>query len=68
MPDWDTVCFNIAAFTCSLFLLEFGADKFLKHTAAVSRRTGIPEGVVGLLTAGAEWEEVLVAFLVGLIL
>jgi Ca2+/Na+ antiporter len=58
MPDWDTVCFNIAALTCSLFLLEFGADRFLKHTAAVSRRTGIPEGVVGLLTAGAEWEEV----------
>lgn len=58
MAEWDSTAFNIAAFVCSLFVLEFGADKFIKHTAIVSRRTRIPEGVIGLLTAGAEWEEV----------
>ena len=58
MAEWDSIAFNIAACACSLFVLEFGADKFIKHTAIVSRRARIPEGVIGLLTAGAEWEEV----------
>jgi len=38
-------------------VLEFGADKFVDHTAVVADRTDIPEAVIGLLTAGAEWEE-----------
>jgi hypothetical protein len=41
-----------------LFVLEFGADKFIDHTAIVARRTGISRALIGLLTAGAEWEEV----------
>jgi hypothetical protein len=58
MANADVVVYNIAAFVATLFLLEFGADKFIDHTAIVARRTGIPETIVGLLTAGGEWEEV----------
>ncbi|KAK9491038.1 hypothetical protein V1508DRAFT_423135 [Lipomyces doorenjongii] len=60
MVNWDSVIFNIAAFVCALFLLEFGADKFVDHTTIVSRRLGISEVLVALLTAGAEWEELAV--------
>lgn len=56
--DWDTVLFNVAAFISALFVLEFGADKFVDHTAVVARRLGVSEVLVALLTAGAEWEEV----------
>ena len=52
------VAFNAAAFISTLFLLEFGADKFVDHTAIVARRTRIPDSIIALLTAGAEWEEV----------
>lgn len=58
MAQADVVAFNIATFLAALFLLEFGADKFIDHTAIVARRTGLSETVVGLLTAGGEWEEV----------
>lgn len=58
MGSADTVAFNICTFISALFLLEFGADKFIDHTAIVSRRIGVSQALVGLLTAGAEWEEV----------
>lgn len=54
----DIVAFNSAAFIAALFLLETGADKFIDHTAIVARRLNVSQTVVGLLTAGAEWEEV----------
>ncbi|KAK9482726.1 hypothetical protein V1527DRAFT_515570 [Lipomyces starkeyi] len=60
MVNWDSIAFNIAAFVCALFLLEFGADKFVDHTSLVSTRLGISEALVALLTAGAEWEELAV--------
>ncbi|KAF8532926.1 sodium/calcium transporter [Trichophaea hybrida] len=60
MVNWDSVAFNSASFICSLFVLEFGADKFIDHTVIVARRTGIPQAIIGLLTAGAEWEELAV--------
>ncbi|KAF3003451.1 hypothetical protein E8E13_002709 [Curvularia kusanoi] len=56
----DAVAYNIAAFVTALFLLEFGADKFIDHTAIVAHRTNVPETVIGLVTAGAEWEELIV--------
>lgn len=65
MVEVDVITYNVAAFISTLFLLEFGADKFVDHTAIVSRRTGIPDTVIALLTAGAEWEEV--TFRTGLI-
>jgi len=58
MANADIVAFNIAAFIATLFLLEFGADKFIDHTAIVARRINVSQAVIGLLTAGAEWEEV----------
>ncbi|KAK9236732.1 hypothetical protein V1525DRAFT_406073 [Lipomyces kononenkoae] len=60
MVDWDSIVFNSCAFICALFVLEFGADKFVDHTAVVSRRLGVSEVLVALLTAGAEWEELAV--------
>ncbi|KAM5353428.1 hypothetical protein ACJ41O_000078 [Fusarium nematophilum] len=60
MAQADVVAFNIASFLSALFLLEFGADKFIDHTAIVARHTGLSETVVGLLTAGGEWEELAV--------
>lgn len=58
MASADIVAFNVAAFVSALFLLEFGADKFVDHTAIFSRRIGVSQAIVALLTAGAEWEEV----------
>ena len=49
---------NIAVFLFSLFLLERSADIFVESTEVVAKRLGIPTILVGLLTAGAEWEEV----------
>ncbi|KAM0344810.1 hypothetical protein ACHAPU_007188 [Fusarium lateritium] len=60
MAIGSTIAYNVAAFISTLFLLEFGADKFVDHTAIVARRTGIPDTVIALLTAGAEWEELVV--------
>lgn len=59
MAQASVVAFNIGAFISTLFLLEFGADKFIAHASALARRIGVSEVIVGLVTAGAEWEEVL---------
>jgi hypothetical protein len=58
MIDFDNVCFNIAAFVAALFVLEWGANRFLDNTAKVASRLRIPPTLVALLIAGAEWEEV----------
>ncbi|EHK21042.1 Ca2+ transporter [Trichoderma virens Gv29-8] len=60
MAQKGVIAFNIGAFISTLFLLEFGADKFIAHTAAIAGRIGVSEVVIGLLTAGAEWEELAV--------
>ncbi|KAH9203866.1 hypothetical protein DL95DRAFT_499940 [Leptodontidium sp. 2 PMI_412] len=54
--NWESICFNAGAFTAGLFLLEFGADRFINHTAIVARRLGVSQTLIALLTAGAEWE------------
>jgi Ca2+/Na+ antiporter len=56
--QWDTISFNIASLIAGLFLLEYGADKFVDHTAIIAGRLGVSQTLVALLTAGAEWEEV----------
>lgn len=56
--DWDTLCFNVATLIAGVFVLDYGADKFIDHTVIVGRRLGISQTVIALLTAGAEWEEV----------
>ena len=50
--------FNACASIAALFLLEWGADRFVDHTVVVARRLGVSPALVALLTAGAEWEEV----------
>ncbi|KAL6701612.1 Ca2+ transporter [Trichoderma pleuroticola] len=60
MAETNVVAFNIGAFISTLFLLEFGADKFIDHATAIAGRIGVSEVVIGLLTAGAEWEELAV--------
>ncbi|KAM0361855.1 hypothetical protein ACHAPZ_011554, partial [Fusarium culmorum] len=57
MINADVIAYNVAVFISTLFLLEYGADKFVGHTAIVAHRTGIPDTAIALLTAGAEWEE-----------
>ncbi|OBT69290.1 hypothetical protein VE03_01954 [Pseudogymnoascus sp. 23342-1-I1] len=58
--NWDSICFNVSAFIAGLFLLEFGADRFIDHTAIVATRLGVSQTLIALLTAGAEWEELAV--------
>lgn len=58
MVDFDNVFFNVAAFIGGLFVLEYGADTFIDHTAKVASRLGISPTLIALITAGAEWEEV----------
>ena len=58
----DTLCFNAATFIAGVFVLDYGADKFLDHTVIVGRRLGISPTLIALLTAGAEYEEVLSSF------
>ncbi|EEA26143.1 hypothetical protein TMatcc_005606 [Talaromyces marneffei ATCC 18224] len=58
--NWDTLLFNIATFICGVFVLDFGADKFIDHTVIVGRRLGISQTLIALLTVGAEYEELAV--------
>jgi Ca2+/Na+ antiporter len=60
MSNLDILVYNISVFISTLFLLEYGADKFIDHTAIVAHRTGISPTLISLLTAGAEWEELAV--------
>lgn len=57
--DLDNLCFNIATLIAGVFVLDYGADKFLDHTVIVGQRLGISPTIIALLTAGAEYEEVL---------
>ncbi|KAG5655204.1 hypothetical protein KAF25_010938 [Fusarium avenaceum] len=50
----NAIAYNVAVFISTLFLLEFGTEKFVDHTVIVARRTGIPGKVIALLTAGAD--------------
>jgi Ca2+/Na+ antiporter len=58
MAGSDGLLYDIAAFLAGLFLLEYGADKFIDHTAVVAKRLNVSPTLIGLLTCGAEWEEV----------
>jgi Ca2+/Na+ antiporter len=60
MANFDTIFYNISSFIAGLFLLEYGADAFVNHTAILSTRLRIPSVLIALLTAGAEWEELAV--------
>ncbi|KAL6901308.1 Ca2+ transporter [Trichoderma evansii] len=47
--------YDFGAFISALFLFEFGADRFIAHTATIASRAGISEATLGLVTAVAGW-------------
>ena len=53
----------MAAVLAGLVLLETGADRLTEAIVALAHRLRAPEHVVGLLTAGGEWEELIVVIL-----
>lgn len=58
--DWEFISFNVVTFVTAVFVLDFGADKFIDHTVIIGRRLGISQTLIALLTAGAEYEELAV--------
>ncbi|KAI3400613.1 hypothetical protein diail_2325 [Diaporthe ilicicola] len=62
MADVDTL-FYIAAFLAGLALLERGAKLFVTSATTLARRLRLPEFLVAILIAGAEWEELAVVTL-----
>ncbi|PSS00888.1 hypothetical protein BD289DRAFT_458266 [Coniella lustricola] len=62
MGDFD-ILFNIAAFLAGLSLLERGAKLFVSSSTTLARRLHLPEMLVAILIAGAEWEELAVVAL-----
>jgi Ca2+/Na+ antiporter len=53
----------VVAIMAGLFLLETGADHLTDVIVALARRWRASEQMVGLLTAGDEWEELIVVVL-----
>ncbi|KAK7747932.1 hypothetical protein SLS53_001184 [Cytospora paraplurivora] len=58
--ETESLAFALASFACGLFLLERGADNFVDSAAVIAERLGVSPVLVGLLTCGAEWEELVV--------
>ncbi len=56
---WQTLAY-LLCFLVGLALLERGADWFTDAAAALATRLRAPQTLVGLLTAGGEWEELVV--------
>jgi len=57
------IALSVVALVVGLVLLEAGAERFTGAIGAIARRLRASEGVVGLLTAGGEWEELVVVAL-----
>lgn len=57
------ILFNVAAFIAGLSLLERGAKLFVQSATTLARRLKLPEVLVAILIAGAEWEELAVVLL-----
>ncbi len=56
----------IVALLSGFVLLERGAEWFTEHIGKLVERTGLSETVIGLLTAGVEWEEMVVVVVAAL--
>ncbi|KAJ4391681.1 hypothetical protein N0V93_005300 [Gnomoniopsis smithogilvyi] len=61
--DISDILFNVAAFVAGLSLLERGAKLFVSSTTTLAKRLHLPEVLVAILIAGAEWEELAVVAL-----
>lgn len=62
MSNFD-ILFNVAAFLAGLSLLERGAKLFVSSATTLAKRLRLPEILVAILIAGAEWEELAVVLL-----
>lgn len=62
MANIETI-FNIAAFVAGLALLERGAKLFVSSATDLATRVHLPEVLIAILIAGAEWEELAVVSL-----
>ncbi|MGI8475342.1 MAG: hypothetical protein ACR2OO_03080, partial [Thermomicrobiales bacterium] len=58
-----TTILSIAAIIAGLVVLELGAERFTASLGALALRLRASESTVGLLTAGGEWEELVVVAL-----
>lgn len=56
---WRVLAY-VLCFLSGLVCLERGADWFIAAAAALAKRLHAPETLIGLLTAGGEWEELVV--------
>lgn len=54
MMDWDALFLNFATLIASVFVFDYGADKFTDHAVVVGRRLGISQTIIALLTAGTQ--------------
>ena len=66
LPDPGRSIAYALCFLLGLYLLERGADWFMDAAAGLAKRLRAPETLVGLLTAGGEWEELVVVVLAAL--
>lgn len=57
------IALPVAALIAGFLLLELGADHITDAIGVLARRLRASEGIVGLLTAGGEWEELIVVVL-----
>lgn len=53
----------LTGFIIGVIFLEKGADKFVDATALLAKNLQIPEVYIALLTAGGEWEELIVVII-----
>lgn len=58
--DRSGLAYNGSVFVAGLLLLERSADGFVHHLSSLSSQLGVSPTLIGLLTAGAEWEELVV--------
>ena len=65
--DWDKLLFNAAVFAAGVFMLDYGADKFIDHTVVIGQRLRVSQTLIAVLTAGAEYEEVCIYIYITLI-
>lgn len=56
----NNLIYNSSVFVAGLLLLEKAADGFIRHVSQLSTQLGISPTLIALLTAGAEWEELVV--------
>ncbi|TKY86489.1 hypothetical protein EX895_004638 [Sporisorium graminicola] len=56
----SNLLYHSSVFVAGLLLLERAADGFIRHVSQLSTLLGISPTLIALLTAGAEWEELVV--------